>query len=165
MLIFKKNLLLYYNMIPNQLFKKIPDHNIIIKLLSLFGIYRLEDENKFTINDLIKRETVKKIYGIKEELSNYYLNCKYKKFVNDLDEKKSITILRHFLKLLDYKLITKEKYSDGHKYLVYYVKGEGYIPFKKNEIDSITILKNMKSKYFISHNNNNNNNKLIVTFN
>jgi hypothetical protein len=147
-------------MVPNQLFKKIPDYNIIIKILSLFGIYRLEDENKLTINDLVKRETVKKLIGIKDELNNYYLNCKFKKFVNDLDEKKSITILRHFLKLLDYKLITREKYSDGHKYLVYYIKGEGYIPFKKDERDSVTILKNIKTKYF-----NPQTNKLIVTFN
>ena len=44
------------------------------------------------------------ILEIKEKLEIYYLPCKAKMYLKDLTEKKCITILRQFLKYIDYLL-------------------------------------------------------------
>lgn len=110
-----------------QLFKILPDREIIDKILGCFGIKELEMNYNFTKRDLERYETVKKLEEIREEIRKYYLECKYKRFMNNLDEKKSITVLKHFLKVMNYGILTREKYSEGHKYLVYNLKYKGEI--------------------------------------
>ena len=105
-----------------QIFKKKPDIEFIIKLIQLYGFKELDDNYKFTIQELEKRYIIKEINKIQNELKNYYINCKYHKYVENLTEKKSITILRHFLRVINYKIISKEKYSDNKKYLIYNIK-------------------------------------------
>jgi hypothetical protein len=109
-------------MVYYQLFRILPDIKFINKICKLYGINDLEEYNKFTINDLKKMNTVKNIENIRSELSRYYLYCKFKTYVENLDEKKSITILRHFLKVINYKVESAEKYSNHQKYLVYNIK-------------------------------------------
>ena len=55
------------------------------------------------------------------ELVRYYIPCKAKKYLTDLNEKKCITILRQFLKIQNYTLMSKDKYIDGKKILFYQV--------------------------------------------
>ncbi len=102
-----------------QLFKVLPDLEFINKITKLYGLNDLDINYKFTLKDLEKMGTVEKLNNIKDELANYYLNCKFKKYMDNLTEKKSITILRHFLKVIDYKVVSREKYSDNRKYLAY----------------------------------------------
>ena len=45
--------------------------------------------------------------------------CKKKKYLQNLTEKKIITLLRQFIKCYDYVLYSKEKYIQGEKYLTY----------------------------------------------
>lgn len=108
-----------------QLFKKLPEIDYINKVATLFGIHDLDVHYNFTLKDLEKTNIIEKIEAIRSELSEYYLNCKFRKYVSDLTEKKCITILRHFLKVINYKVISREKYSDNKKYLVYNIKN-GY---------------------------------------
>ena len=72
----------------NQLFKIIPDENIIQDILEAFGLTNLEDTRLFTKSHMKEIDTVDKINELKEKLTEYYLPCKAKKYLNDLDEKK-----------------------------------------------------------------------------
>lgn len=105
-----------------QLFKKIPDNEFIEKICNIYGIRNLDTSYTFTLKDLESRGTVKKLNDMSSEISEYYLNCKFKKYMKELDEKRSITILRHFLKPLEYKVFSREKYSNNQKYLLYYIR-------------------------------------------
>ena len=105
----------------NQLFRNSPDIKFTTKLLSLFGIKDLNDNHSFTKKNLIDLETVNKINEIIEEISEYYIPCKSKQYLTNINEKKCITILRQFLKLHCYTLNSKEKYVKGEKHLFYQV--------------------------------------------
>jgi hypothetical protein len=105
----------------NQLFKNSPDIKITKKILSFFGIKELNDNHSFTRENLIELKTVEKINEIIDEIYEYYIPCKAKKYLVDLNEKKCITILRQFLKVHCYTLNSKEKYVKGVKHLFYQV--------------------------------------------
>lgn len=118
-----------------QLFRILPDREIIDKVLKCFGIKELEVNYNFTKKDMERCETIKRLEEMREDIRKYYLECKYKKFMNDLNEKRSITILKHFLKVVNYGISTKEKYSDGRKYLVYNLKYMGEMePIVENKL-------------------------------
>ena len=104
----------------NQLFRISPDLKITNELLTFFGIIDINDNHSFTRNNLKDLKKIDKINEIKERLLKYYLPCK-NKYLEKIDEKRSITILRQFLKVNNHTLISKEKYIKGKKYLFYQV--------------------------------------------
>jgi hypothetical protein len=106
-------------MVKNQLFRVLPDSEIIQTLLETFGLTSLEDTNYFTKNTLHELDTVSKFLDIKELLSSYYLPCKAKVYLTDINDKKCITILRQFIKIHDYTLISKERCINRKKMCVY----------------------------------------------
>jgi len=103
----------------SQLFKKEPCDNIIEKLLNCFGLKNINDDRHFSREDLKKIDSVNKIYEIKEELNKYYIPCKARTYLNDLNEKNIITILKQFLKSKGYTIISREKYSKKNKFIIY----------------------------------------------
>ena len=105
----------------NQLFKVSPNIQITDKILENFGIKGLDDNHSFTRENLIDLNTVDNINNMYDELIKYYIPCKGRKYLVDLNEKKCITILRQFLKILNYTLMSKEKYINGTKILFYQV--------------------------------------------
>lgn len=105
----------------NQLFRISPDMEITENILKLFGIKDIHDNHSFTRENLIDLKTVENMNGLSEELFKYYIPCKSKKYLINLNEKKCITILRQFLKIHNYTLISKEKYVKGNKQLFYQV--------------------------------------------
>jgi len=105
----------------NQLFKVIPDKNITLSLLKLFGIHDFNDNHSFTKLNLIDLSTVDNINKMIPILKKYYLPCKYNTYLQNINEKKCITILRQFLKIHNYTLFSKEKYNHGKKLLYYQV--------------------------------------------
>tara|TARA_B100001123_G_C15268567_1_gene1009359 strand:+ start:516 stop:905 length:390 start_codon:yes stop_codon:yes gene_type:complete len=105
----------------NQLFRVSPDIQFIEKLLSKFGIKDLSDNHSFTRSNLLDLRTVEQMNNMLNELNKYYLPCKSKKYLVDLNEKKCITVLRQFLKSQNHTLISKEKYINGIKNLFYQV--------------------------------------------
>ena len=56
---------------------------------------------------------------LKNTLSNYYLPCKSKDYLQDITEKRCITILRQFIKIFNYKCIGIEKSIQGKKCITY----------------------------------------------
>ena len=107
----------------SQLFRRNPDRYIISLLLEIFNIESLDNENfYFTKQDISKLNINEKMIDIKDKLLIYYLPCKAKIYLSDINEKKCITILRQFLKYIDYNLNLKEKYINGNKSYLYYIK-------------------------------------------
>lgn len=105
-------------MVKNQLFRVLPDTEIIQTLLEAFGLTSLEDNKFFTKQTLQDNETTDKLTQIQEKLESYYIPCKAK-YSKDLTEKKCITLLRQFIKVHGYTLISKERYINRKKVYVY----------------------------------------------
>ena len=105
----------------NQLFKVSPNTEITEKILDNFGIKGLDDNHSFTRDNLSDLDTVNSINEMYDELVRYYIPCKAKKYLTELNEKKCITVLRQFLKMQNYTLMSKEKYVEGKKILFYQV--------------------------------------------
>lgn len=126
----------------NQLFKNVPDLQIVQSVLEAFGLDNIEDTRLFTKEHMIDVETVQKITTLIPTLQEYYLPCKGKIYLTDLNEKKCITILRQFLKIHNHTLISKEKYIKGKKLLFYQV-----IP---QQIDMLTKNRNESEKVILS---------------
>ncbi len=109
-------------MAKDQLFKKIPDDELFNHILKLYGISDLNQNYSFTKYDLYNFKTIENMGLIREKLSECYLPCKFKHYLDIKDEKDLITILRQILKTRNYKLVSKEKYMKGKKYLIYKIE-------------------------------------------
>ena len=107
-------------MVFNQLFTKKPDTEIVNELVKIYGFSNLEDTNhKFSKKDLEQINILVKLLQLKDRLEEYYIPCKRRVYMNDITISKSITILRQFLKTVDYTLLSQEKYISGKKMIVY----------------------------------------------
>ena len=86
-------------MVKNQLFKTLPTIEMINKVLLCFNIDSL-DTGKVTFcrKDIINFNSVSKLNTIKNDLKEFYLPCKARTYLNDLNEKNIVTILRQILK-------------------------------------------------------------------
>jgi len=106
----------------NQLFRRNPDRYIIDDLLKIFSIESLDDNKYFfTKKDILNSDIIDNIIKLKSRLEIYYIPCKAKTYLEDIDEKKCITILRQFLKHINYNLKLKEKYVNGVKNYLYFI--------------------------------------------
>ena len=103
----------------NQLFKKMPNEEILNKIINTFGLNSLADNRGFTRHDLTKLKTIEKLYEMKNDLLEYYIPCKARNYLNDLNEKNAITILRQFVKVYNYKVISTERNINKTKYIYY----------------------------------------------
>ena len=106
-------------MVNNQLFKKIPTKEYINKILKLFGIVDFDENFYFSKFDIQKKNILDTINEEIPELEKYYLKCKAKKYLVDLNHKKLITILRQLVRQHKYRIVGFEKYTNGEKYLLY----------------------------------------------
>lgn len=111
----KKNQLFSKDLPPFHLVKKILIE-LINKDITEFGFYQ------FSLMNLKNKNIMEKINKYIPELKKYYLKCKHNKYLENLNEKKIITIFRQLLKIYDYTLFTQEKYDNGIKYLLYTIK-------------------------------------------
>ena len=121
--------------INNQLFKVLPSIDIINELLEIFGLKGLNDEHHFSREDLKKTDVVYKINLIKDKLSSFYLPCKSRLYLNDLNEKNVITILKQFIKIYNYSILSREKHMRKKKFIIYKIipiKDKKYNPIKTN---------------------------------
>ena len=106
-------------MVKNQLFRILPEVEIINTLLEMYGLSSLHDTKSFTKASLKENDTINNLCKMKDVLDNYYLPCKSKNYTTNINEKRCITILRQFIKVHGYTLISKERYIDGKKMSVY----------------------------------------------
>lgn len=106
-------------MAKNQLFKVIPDRNFVVELLNLYGIKDFYDTHYFTVANLKSLNTLEKLIDITDRLKEYYIPCKAKVYLRNIDMKRSIVILRQFLKCHNFTLYSKEKYFKKVKHTTY----------------------------------------------
>lgn len=106
-------------MSKNQLFKIIPDLTILQDLLDIFSLEGLEDTTFFTKQSLKDSNGVEKMEELSIKLKAYYIPCKSRVYLENIDENKCITILRQFLKTQDYTLVTKDRSIKGNKMKIY----------------------------------------------
>mgnify|MGYP003121068836 CR=1 FL=1 len=88
----------------NQLFKRIPTKNELTQILNCFNIKSLDEDKTFGFTDLIYNNCIDKLYDITNILMELYLPCKFF-YINNLNNKKAITLLRQICKLYDRKII------------------------------------------------------------
>lgn len=103
----------------DQLFKKYPSDELFNKVINSFGLKSLEDIRSFSRKDLKILKTVDQINNIKNELSECYLPCKARTYLNGLNEKNVVTILRQVLRTRNYTITSREKYMRGEKFIIY----------------------------------------------
>jgi hypothetical protein len=89
------------------------------ELLDCYGLSGLDDNKEVCKGDLIELNTIDKIEDMLPEIIMYYLPCKAKIYLNDLTEKRSITILCQFLKMYNYRLARKERIINKKKIIFY----------------------------------------------
>ena len=121
----------------NQLFKNRPNRNFVINLLNLYGIDDFDDNRFFTKKNLEALNTVEKLNEISDEITKYYIPCKAKTYLKNIDINRSIVILRQFLKCYGYTLFSKEKFIKGEKNTIYKIVAidkEINTPKKKEKI-------------------------------
>ena len=107
-----------YVMKKDQLFAKIPPYDLFIKILKCFGLDNINDKRSFTRKHLTYINTVQKMEELVPTLKLYYIPCKARTYLNDLNEKNIVTILRQILKHFNYNIVSKEKYLRGEKYIL-----------------------------------------------
>jgi hypothetical protein len=128
----------------NQNFRKNPDIQIIQSILETFGLDNLEDDRFFTKEHMKEINTKENLNLLKSKLNEYYLPCKSKIYLNNINEKKCITILRQFVKNYNYKVIGIDKSIGGKKQTTYrliYLNQDFLSPKKEPEV---------KRKYIVS---------------
>ena len=121
--------------IKNQLFSKEPPIDLIQKILKKLINKDLNDNiyYEFSRKNLAAKNIIKLIDEFIPELKQYYLKCKHEKYLENLNEKKVITLFRQILKPYDFSIISQEKYENGEKYLLYAIEKKKKIIFKKIE--------------------------------
>lgn len=102
-----------------QLFNNIPPLSLMSELFACYGISGFEDNTEFSRKDLEMRQCVKKLQDLIPELILYYVPCKAKVYLNNINEKRAITILSQFLRMYGYELYRKERIIDKKKCVMY----------------------------------------------
>ena len=126
----------------NQLFKKTPTKEILNKVLLCFDINDLDNGKvSFCRKDIVRLKSVEKLDYITTELKEYYLPCKARTYLNDLNEKNIVTILRQILKNFNYNIISKEKYLRGEKYILYNIIANTEVQEEEHNIKHLQIEK------------------------
>lgn len=107
----------------NQLFAKInPPFDLVKQILGLLINYPFDDLHyEFTKKIIGEKKVLDKLGPYIEELKKYYLKCKHSKYLENIDEKKYITILRQIMRPYNYSIKAYEKYNNGEKYLLYVI--------------------------------------------
>ncbi len=106
-----------------QLFKNIPSREFVEDILKLFIPNGFQDSYyQFSRKMITEKNIVDKLTLLIPQLKEYYMNCKHKKYLENLDPKKCVTILRQLLRLYDYRVVSMEKYHNGQKFLLYKIE-------------------------------------------
>ena len=107
--------------IKNQLFRE--DISLEFVIDFIHKLFQIELNTTINYSFSKKTLTTKNIKNIINEnmeiLKKIYIKCKHKIYLENLNEKKIITLIRQLLRIHKYDLKAKEKYENGKKYLLY----------------------------------------------
>ena len=120
--------------VKNQLFREFIDIDTLKVLMNeAFNIDL--DENihySFSKKTIINKGIISLLENKIDLLKKIYIKCKHRIYLENLNEKKVITLFRQLLRVHDFELNAKEKYENGKKYLLYTItKKIEIIPIKK----------------------------------
>ena len=118
----------------NQLFRKLPPLDVCERVLHAFGLQNFNDPTYFSRKDLDHLKCVEMMRTLKDDLAQYYLPCKARTYLNDLNNKNVITILRQLCRLYGYSVQSREKYIKGDKFIIYQI-----IPSDNQKYQPMTI--------------------------
>ena len=100
---------------PKGIFRKIPSKELVEEVLIFLQFLGFHDNKIFTKKDVNKE----KFEEIVTWIEPYYMPCKAKRFLSNINENKQITILRHLLRIHNYDLLTQEKVHNSLKVTTY----------------------------------------------
>lgn len=127
----------------NQLFKSFLPEETFDKILNAFGFSSITEERSFCKVDLERTRTVDKLNEMKEEIMKYYLPCKAKLYVINMNVSKCITMFRQILRLYGLSLVSSQRYIKKKKTTFYNIqkkkKQEKVVNHIKIETDKVTI--------------------------
>lgn len=105
----------------NQLFRELMDYNTLKNLMKeTFNVELNENINySFSKKTILNKEIISLLEEKIDYLKKFYIKCKHKIYLENLNEKKVITLFRQLLRIHDFELKAKEKYENGKKYLLY----------------------------------------------
>ena len=121
------------NIKKDQLFK----HSVDIIFLETFfnDLFEIKLDEHINYNfsrlTIVNKDILSKINNYMDQLRSYYIICKQKKYLENLNEKKIITLLRQLLRTNEFELNTTEKYDSGKKYLLYTIQKKKIIHMKR----------------------------------
>lgn len=126
----------------NQLFRKLPSRDFVLKILKIYGIDGFDVLKTFSLQSITDLNVITQLKTYDAELKTYYLKCKWR-YITNFTPKKCITLLRQLLKLYDYKVLSKEKCIKGNKFCQYSLI---------EHIEEIEITEELKEKLKVSFN-------------
>lgn len=106
----------------NQLFRSNVPNDLFSKIYRCFGYETLNIDYMFSKIELDRLNTVGKMNEIKDELTQYYIPCKAKMYLSNLNLLKCITVFRQVLRLNHVSLISKQRYIKNKKMTFYSIK-------------------------------------------
>ncbi len=102
-----------------QLFRQEPDIDFVNRIITCFNLKDINDTRQFCKYDLQSFKTTDKIKELIPEMTLYYVPCKSIAYLSEIDEKRAITILKHFILVFNYTLNRKEIIKKNKK-IIYY---------------------------------------------
>jgi hypothetical protein len=105
----------------NQLFVKHVTTDILQVVMQAFGLGGLDDRRSFSKLDMQEMGTVEKIRELVPQLRDYYLPCKARVYLENITEKKAITILKQMLRLHAHTLMSRERNARHRKVILYQI--------------------------------------------
>ena len=106
----------------HQIYRMLPPNSLIDTVVNCFGITSLDNCNHyFCKTDLKSLETVNKINNVVNTLKFYYLPCKAH-YMDKIDERKAVTILRQLIRLRGYCILVHYRYKNKVKQACYQIK-------------------------------------------
>jgi hypothetical protein len=107
----------------NQLFTKKVPFELIDKLIKMLGLTGILDGTEFSKKEVrFSNDFFKRFLNLKPEFGKYYTKNKLNYFFNDnipWNLARVITVLRHCLRLYDYKILSHERYFNNSKVVTY----------------------------------------------
>ena len=100
-----------------KLFRETPPVELVSTILCELGFTGITDSKLFSIEDI----STEKLESWAPLLEPYYLPCKAKRYFNDLNERRIITILRHLLPAHGFRIQAYERLNQGKKRMVYQI--------------------------------------------
>ena len=120
-----------------QLFKEVPSEEFMTTFLHCYGLKGLDDTSEFSKHTLRDRNTVNHLYELIPEMVIYYIPCKAKKYLSDLNDDRVITVLRQFLRLFEYELFKKERVIQKRKMIFYSIQPMHIRPLFINKVHDV----------------------------